>query len=289
MTTRVAVIVLNWNGWRDTIACVESLRRQTVKPEWIVVVDNASTDESPQRLRALGDDVTFIESGGNFGFAGGNNVGVRWALKAGADAVWLLNNDATAEARALEELLATSARHHRAGLIGTRIYEMQRPSVMQCWGGGWINVWTGRAREYDHEVRLAELDYITGCSMFIPRWALEQGGMLDEGFFMYFEDAELSLRYRALGMELAVADGARVLHRGGASAKPGRAQQSWRTQSLLRILRAHAPSFVASTVVSTALRGTSMVLHGHLDQAGALASDLLRFVVRPDWRRDEKT
>jgi GT2 family glycosyltransferase len=284
MTERVAVVVLNWNGWRDTVACVESLRRQRLAPAWIVVVDNASTDESEERLRALGADVTFLQSGANRGFAGGNNVGIRWALQQGADAVWLLNNDATADEGALEALVQTWRLRPRAGAIGTWIYEMARPSVVQCWGGGWINLWTGRAREYPYRVSEERLDYITGCSLFLPRRALEAAGLLDEGFFMYFEDAELSLRYRRAGFELAVAEGARVLHKGGASSRPGRRQLEWRTQSLLRILRLHAPSFLASTALSSTLRGASMLARGELAQVRALVEDVARYARRPDCR-----
>lgn len=285
MTARLAVVILNWNGWRDTLACVESLRLQTQRPEWIVVVDNASTDESEQRLRNLGEDVTFLQSGANVGFAGGNNVGIRWALNRGADAVWLLNNDATADEGALAALVETWRRRPAAGAIGTRIYEMQRPGVLQCWGGGWINLWTGRAREYPHEVPEARLDYISGCSLFLPRPALERAGLLDEGFFMYFEDAELSLRYAKAGFELAVADTARVFHKGGASSRPGRRQLAWRTQSLLRILKLHAPSFGVSVAVSSALRGASMLARREFGQAAALLQDVALNVSEPDRRR----
>lgn len=285
MSERVAVVVLNWNGWRDTVACVESLRRQSVRPGWIVVVDNASTDESEARLRSLGSDITFLQSGANLGFAGGNNVGVRWALSQGADAVWLLNNDATAETQALEALVATWRRRPNIGAIGTRIYEANRRDTLQCWGGGWINLWTGRAREFSHEVPESKLDYISGCSLFIPRAVLERCGSLDEGFFMYFEDAELSLRYRAAGYELAVAVDAVVHHRGGASARPGRRQLQWRTQSLLRVLKLHAPSFKTSTVLSTALRGASMVAHGRLRQAVEMLVDVRDNFIEPDWRK----
>lgn len=285
MSEKVAVIVLNWNGWRDTVACVESLRAQRRRPEWIVVVDNASSDESEEKLRALGDDVTFIQSGANLGFAGGNNVGIRWALQQGADAAWLLNNDATAAAGALEALLEVWRRRPKAGAIGTLIYEMARPDVLQCWGGGWINLWTGRAREYALPVREDVIDYVSGCSLFLPRHAMERCGLLDEGFFMYFEDAELSLRYRKAGYELAIADAAKVFHKGGASSSPGRRQLAWRTQSLLRILKLHAPSFAASVGLSTALRGASMLARRQFSQARSLAEDVKDNVVAPDWRR----
>lgn len=285
---RVAVVVLNWNGWRDTVACVESLRAQTLKPEWIVVVDNASTDDSVQALRAACSDVTLLESGGNFGFAGGNNVGVRWALAQGAEAVWLLNNDAFAEPDALAQLVQTDLARPDAGLIGTRIYEVSRPGVLQCWGGGWINLWAGRAREFDHPVPESAIDYVSGCSLYMTKRGLERSGLLDEGFFMYFEDAELSLRYRADGWALAVADGARVSHRGGASSRPGRKQSEWRTQSLLRVLKLHAPSYRASLVVSTALRGASMMVRREWSQLRALAEDIAHQAPNPDWRNARK-
>lgn len=284
MNVRTAVVILNWNGWRDTVACVESVRRQTLHPEWIVVVDNASTDDSEATLRALGPDVTVLQSGANLGFAGGNNVGIRWALARGADAVWLLNNDATAEEGALSALVEAHLRRPTLGAIGTRIYEASHPDVLQSWGGGWINLWTGRAREYRFEVPEAELDYISGCSLFLPRAALERGGLLDEGFFMYFEDTELSLRYRALGMRLGVANDARVLHKGGASAKPGRLQSSWRTQSLLRILRLHAPSYIVSVLVSTGLRSFSMIARSNIKDLGFLMEDVVANIAKPDRR-----
>ncbi|MFZ5443817.1 MAG: glycosyltransferase family 2 protein [Myxococcota bacterium] len=284
MNERVAVVVLNYAGADDTIRCVESLRAQRVRPEWVVVVDNASPDDSAARLSGLGPDVTFLQSGANLGFAGGNNVGVRWALEQGADAVWLLNNDAIAEQGALEALLRTWRAHPRAGAIGTLIFKMDRPGELQCWGGGWINLWTGRAREFDFEVPDAQLDYVSGCSLFLPRAALEAAGLLDEGFFMYFEDAELSLRYRARGFELSVARDAVVHHKGGASVRPGRRQLEWRTQSLLRVLKLHASSYLGSVALSTALRAASMLARRQAPELRGLVEDVARFLRAPDWR-----
>lgn len=284
--TKVAVVVLNWNGWSDTLACVESLGRQTRPADWVVLVDNASTDDSVARLRAAcSENVVLLESGGNWGFAGGNNVGVRWALTQGADAVWLLNNDAIAAPGALEALVKTDETRLDAGLIGTRIYEAARPDVLQCWGGGWINLWAGRAREYDYPVSEGALDYISGCSLYMTRRGIERSGLLDEGFFMYFEDAELSLRYRAQGWALAVAHEAIVHHKGGASSRPGRRQSGWRTQSLLRVLKLHSRSYLVSAALSTALRATSMAARQDWEQLRALAEDVRNNLQTPDWRQ----
>lgn len=281
---RIAVVVLNWNGWRDTVACVASLRAQTQTPEWIIVVDNASTDDSERRLRETCPDVQILQSGSNLGFAGGNNIGIRWAMRHGADAVWLLNNDAAAAPDALEVLARVDDARPEVGAIGARIYRMDRRDVLQCWGGGWINLWAGRAREFDAVVMETELDYISGCSLYLPRRALERCGMLDEGFFMYFEDAELSLRYRRAGFLLAVADRARVFHKGGASARPGRTQSRWRTQSLLRVLKLHAPLYPVSVALSTVLRGASLLGRRDWEQFCALVEDVPSDMVNPDWR-----
>jgi GT2 family glycosyltransferase len=282
---RVAVILLNWNGWRDTVAAVESVERQRVPASWIVVVDNASTDGSEAELRARCPRAVVLQTGANLGFAGGNNVGVRWALTQGADAVWLLNNDAVADDGALGALIQVDEQRPDAGAIGARIYEYAERERLQCWGGGWINLWAGRAREFNRVVSEEQLDYISGCALYLPRRAIERSGMLDEGFFMYFEDAELCLRYRAQGWSLAVAPDAKVFHKGGASTRPGRRQSSWRTQSLLRILRLHAPSYLASMTVSSALRGASMLAHRDWAQLRALVEDVAAFAREPDWRR----
>lgn len=286
VTGLIAVVILNWNGWDDTLECVTSLRGQSRVPDWIIVVDNDSHDFSQQKVAALGPGVTLLRSGGNLGFAGGNNVGIRWALAHGASAVWLLNNDATADKGALDALWTTYRRNPHAGAIGTLIYDAARPSELQCWGGGWISLWTGRAREFAHEVDTSCIDYISGCSLFLPRHAMERCGLLDEGFFMYFEDAEISLRYRTCGMALAVAHEAVVYHKGASSTSPGRMQFAWRTQSLLRILKLHARSYGVALVISTVLRAGSLCLHRQWWQLTALFHDVAFYARAPDWRRD---
>src|SRR5438105_7672117 len=93
----VYVVVLNWNGWRDTARCLASLRASSYPRLHVVVVDNGSTDGSPQRLAPLLDAPwgELVEAGRNLGFTGGVNIGLRLVLERGADYAFLLNNDAT--------------------------------------------------------------------------------------------------------------------------------------------------------------------------------------------------
>src|SRR6266487_3599586 len=91
----VYIVLLNWNGWKDTVECMRSLERMAYKNWRAVVVDNGSTDDSVERLREASPELTIIETHKNLGFAAGNNVGIRLALKKAADYVFVLNNDTT--------------------------------------------------------------------------------------------------------------------------------------------------------------------------------------------------
>lgn len=282
---RLSVVVLNYNGWRDTVACVESLKKLDRRPDEVVVVDNRSTDDSEARLREACPGVTVLQSGANLGFAGGNNVGIRAALASGAEAVWLLNNDATAHHQALGALEAALERDRGVGAVGSRIFHADRPEVLQCYGGGWAHPLTGRSSEFKAPVPVARLDYLTGCSLFVRREAFERVGLLDEGFFMYFEDAEFGFRLRRSGYRLAIADDSVIWHKGGATRKPGALESAWRTQSLLRFQRACAPSYPAAAMVSTSLRALAMARRREWTQLGRLARDASRYAREPDWRR----
>lgn len=210
----VFVLILNWNGWQDTVQCIESLKSLTYPNYEIVVLDNASTNDSVARIREAHPDVILIETGANLGFAGGNNVGIRYALDEGADYIWLLNNDTKVFENTLEAFVAAGEENQDIGILGSPIYEMNEPEVLQTWGGGRINMWLGRATR----CKQGETpDYITGASMFVRRTVFNTIGLLDDKFFMYWEDADFSLRAAKHGWKLYVEPRARVLHKESAS------------------------------------------------------------------------
>ena len=182
---RLGVILVNWNRWADTVECLESLARATI-PLRVVVVDNASSDGSLDRIEAwaLGEQaatatdpamarfsqpaaakpiaccrfgpgdppctsgwLTLIDSGSNLGFAGGNNVGLR-ALQADPtlDCFWLLNNDTVAEADAAAAVLAALDATPGAGMCGTVVRYYHRPDTVQALNGSRFRSWTGASR-----------------------------------------------------------------------------------------------------------------------------------------------
>lgn len=243
---RVEVVVLNWNGWRDTLVCLESLQRLSYPNFGLIVVDNGSTDGSQDEIEARFPAINVLQTGANLGFGGGCNAGIRRALEQGADYVWLINSDTTVDADALTELVRVADEQAEAGAVGSVLYEADQPEQIQLWGGGKVRLWTGFSR---HQTCSAQLDFVSGASMLLRREAIEQVGVFDDQtFFMYWEDSDLGFRLRRAGWQLAVAEKSRVWHKLSASLGKGSRQLDvYFTQSGVRFLRRYAP--VASVSV----------------------------------------
>ncbi len=225
-TPAVFIVVLNWNGWRDTHACLESLAGLAYPNAHVVVVDNASEDGSEARLRELYPVLTLLQSGANLGFAGGNNVGLRYALANGAEYVWLLNNDTLVEPDALTALVDKMQREPDLGLCGsTLLYEAERNTV-QALGGARYNRWLGtvehigqhqpRTQSVDERAVEKQLSYLIGASILASRAFLEQVGLLQDDYFLYFEELDWAARTRGT-FRLGYASRSVVYHKEGSS------------------------------------------------------------------------
>jgi GT2 family glycosyltransferase len=118
---KVGVVVLNWNGKEDTLACLESLASVTYPAFEIYVVDNGYSDGSVPVVRSRFPNSTVIENGRNLGFAGGNNVGIRYALERGADYVLILNNDTLVAPDLLDRMMGAALRESDVGVVGAKI------------------------------------------------------------------------------------------------------------------------------------------------------------------------
>lgn len=239
----VAVVVLNWNGWRDTLTCLDSLTQLDYPSVEVIVVDNGSDDDSVDRIRAAYPGVTMLESVSNLGFSGGCNIGIRDAFARGFDYVWLLNNDAKADRRALATLVANAESDSRIGAVASIIYHMDRPDTVEFWGGGYVNLWSGTLQI---PTAPARLNCMFGCSLLLRRRALERTGLLNERFFLYWEDTDLSVRIRKAGYRLTVEPESRIWHRGSASAgtdTPSQAFHYHRSATLFYRLHTRFPAF----------------------------------------------
>lgn len=243
LSPQVACIVLNWNGWQDTLDCLDALKQCAYPRLTVIVVDNGSTDDSVPRIRAAHPDILLLESRKNLGFAGGNNIGIRHALAHGTDYVWLLNNDTKPAADALSALMAKVLTDKGIGAIASICYFADAPSTVQAWAGARVNLWIGYGRNTTEPHTDDWFHSLNGTSMLIARAAIEDAGLLDEGFFLYWEDTEFCLRLRKKGWRIAAAPDSRVLHKVSASTAGDRfILDRYQTASGLRILRLHSPA-----------------------------------------------
>ena len=216
----VAVIVLNWNSWKDTVACVHSLKKLNYDNYKIIVIDNGSTDDSEIQLKQL-SGITFLQSGKNFGYGGGNNVGIQYAIKLGCDYVWVLNNDTEVDPNALNALVEYP--QSDSCIIGSVIYHFGQRNKVQVYGGGYVNRYFGNTTINDGPLNGKSLDFISGASILLSKKIINKLHGFDDRFFLYWEDVDLCFRSCEAGFGLQVADSSFVYHKdGGANNSPKR-------------------------------------------------------------------
>jgi GT2 family glycosyltransferase len=235
----VCCVIVNWNGWRDTLDCLASLRGQEYDNLQILVVDNGSTDDSVERIRSGFPKTKLIETGKNLGFSSGCNVGLRSALRGNAEFVWLLNNDTVCPPDTLRKLVRRAVASSDAGLVGTILFYAHDSTRVQAWGGGRIRPWIAFSTHFHAPAEFGRDCYTTFASVLARRAMLEEVGLLYEGFFMYCDDGDLCLRMQKTRWKIVVAEDTAVLHKEGASTTTG--QSSFMTKvvtvSSLRFIR----------------------------------------------------
>lgn len=220
MSLRVTIVVLNWNNGPDTLACLGSLAALDDPACDVLVVDNGSTDDSVARIRAAYPGVTLIETGANLGYAGGNNVGIRYALAAGAEAVGILNNDVAVEPGFLAPLLAALGSRPDVGVVTPLVAEQSDDSG-RVWALGSSVDWRTATVSRNHAGEAVaswrgqppfEVDVASGAAMLVRREVLQQAGLMDERFFLYFEEVDWSLVVRKAGYSILAVPASLVWH-----------------------------------------------------------------------------
>lgn len=263
----VHVVILNWNGWRDTIPCLRAVDSLMSPPATVWVVDNGSTDDSVERIQEAFPQHPIVQTGRNLGFAGGANAGIERALAVGADAVWLLNNDTVPDTASLAEMVRVLEDRRSVGVVGSLLCYAHDPDEIQALGGGRIRWWLGLPEHVCDPSRLDDVEYVVGASMLVRRDVFEEIGMFDEAFFLYWEDADFSRRARAAGWELAVAPESVVLHKEGGTASAGARRNSLfmdveHLRSLSRFMRKHHPLWLLPLVTRALLEVPNQIRYG---------------------------
>lgn len=217
---RIYTIVLNYQRSDDAVRCVSSLRQSTYRNQFLVVVDNGSDPAARAELAAGIGATPLIQSEENLGFAGGNNLGLRYALERDADYVWILNPDTTVEPESLERLAQTMSRFPEAGIVGSRLVRGDDGTTV-LFNGGMID-WNQGGKPVlpdmgkpEADVRaktVTSIDYATGASMLVRRQLFEEIGLLPERYFLYFEETDFNIRARRAGWKVLLEPRSRVLH-----------------------------------------------------------------------------
>lgn len=225
---KVSIVLINYNGYRDTIECLQSLRNITYSNYEVIIVDNASTNESVTEIKrsiTSNSNEVLIESKINGGFSAGNNLGIEYALQHGADYCLLLNNDTVVDTQFLSELIEAMQKHPSGGLaIGKILYESNRELIW--YAGGELNYKTARTthcfyKKIDKGLSddVQKVTFATGCCMCLSRAAIEKVGLMNEEYFMYVEDVEYCIKLQARGFDMIYVPSARIYHKVGASTK----------------------------------------------------------------------
>ena len=274
MSKCVYVVVLNWNGWQDTIACLVSLQQLNYADFNLLAVDNGSTDSSVAQIKRALPEVELLQTGVNLGFGGGCNAGIKLAMSRGADYVWLLNSDATVDPGALSAMVRVAEQNLAVGAVGSVLYEADQPDQRQLWGGGTVNLWFGRSK---HRLLPGPLDYISGASALLRCSALDEIGSFDQSiFFMYWEDTDLSFRLRHAGWLLAVAEDSRVWHKQSASlGKRSPVLDEYFVQSAVRFFGRYAPMPVIALASLISMMLFKRVATGEVNRVRAVLKGFL--------------
>ncbi len=227
----IYVVIVSWNRADDTIECLKALASSDYSNYRPLIVDNGSTDGSPDAIRAAFPAVEVIANEDNLGFARANNIGIEHALQQGADYVLLLNNDTLVDERLLTELVAVGESDPKIGMLVPKIYYPSTGSGRSHGEKG--RLWSAGARWRRFPPRVTiigfgredgpaysvqrEVDYATGCAMLVKREVFERVGMFDPAFFMYHEDYDFSARVRRGGYRIVYVPQAVMWHKVSAS------------------------------------------------------------------------
>lgn len=261
---KVSIIILNWNGWEDTIECLESLYQITYPNYDVIVVDNGSEDDSIEKIKEYADGEIKVKSNffeyssenkpikfkeytreeaergkekeienllsdkkhiiikneKNYGFAEGNNIAIRYTLKAlNPDYVLLLNNDTVVDTEFLSELMKVGESDEKIGILGPKTYYYSQPNRIQLtWNK--IDMWRGQvflagAGEIDrgqhNEIR--ETDYVPGSCLLIKRETIERIGLLDASYYCYWEETDYCMRAKSVGFRSVYCSKATIWHK----------------------------------------------------------------------------
>lgn len=231
---KVAIVILNYKGLANTLECIDSVKRSVIKSSTqIIVVDNNSQDNSIKNLKKV-KDINLIINNDNLGYSGGNNVGIKFALKSGADYICILNNDTIVDKSVQENLIKSTDLqtisspkiYFQAGFeFHKNKYKEKELGKVIWYAGGqidWNNI-VGLHRGVDEVDRgqydkTEQVEFATGACIFAPAAVFNKIGFFDEKYFLYLEDMDFCVRAKRQGFKIIYQPKAVIWHKNAASA-----------------------------------------------------------------------
>jgi len=267
MNPNVAIIILNWNGWQDTVECLESLYQINYPNYDVIVIDNGSEDESLKKIREYCDGkfkiyskffeydtknkpieilefykeetehikvnanefsnltsnkkLILIKNDKNYGFAEGNNIGIKYSINnLNPDYILLLNNDVVVDKEFLIELIKANIDDEKVGIEGPSIYDYDKKNNLQSAGANikW-NTGTVEFQNVDKNCNPNQVDYVEGCCLFIKKDVFEDIDYLNSNYFCYWEDTDFCVRSSKAGFKVLSISTAKIWHKRSKSVK----------------------------------------------------------------------
>lgn len=253
----VYLIVLNYNGWIDTIECLKSLLNINYPNYRIIIVDNCSIDDS---IKKIGDWVSstgqkkdrikykeyydyeidnnclctdelviLLKSSSNRGYSAGNNLGIKFALlQENLDYVWILNNDVVVDSSSLEKLIRkANSTNSKIAFWGSRVMFYYEPTIIQSLGGIYNYKWGNskqvgyglKVNDYVSDEEYKSINYVPGCAVLASKKVIHEVGLLNEDFFLFYEEIDWALRAKNKGYEIGFCYDSIVYHKDGSSTK----------------------------------------------------------------------
>jgi GT2 family glycosyltransferase len=267
------VIILNHHHYEDTLDCLASLYRNDYENIKTVLLDTVSARDMTEFIHRQYPQVQIIPLPDNLGYAGNNNIGIKLALAQGADWVLILNDDTELDAKCLSFLMETAALDPNIGIVGPMVYHFNEPDVIQSAGGildkHWNGIHLGQNETDQGQFPSAHaVNWISGCAILVRRALIEQVGMLDPDYFLYWEEIDWCVRARRAGWKIIHVPQAKLWHKGvQRDYQPNPLVTYYSTRNHLFLLAKHKAS-----------------LGGWIYTIFQISRSLISWTVKPQWR-----
>ena len=244
----VYAVVTNWNGLQDTMDCLSTILASDYPNLKVVLVDNGSTDDSPDILARRFPEVAQVHTGNNGAITAAYNLGIKYGLEQKANYILMLNNDTTLSSDMISKLVHTAEADNSIGIVTPKIYYYDKPHTIWFAGGmrsrfdfGAYNTYEGMGDSLENNIA-KEVDFAWACGMLMRRSLLEKMGLFDTQFYLYYDDVDTSIRTQQAGYKIWYEPSAKMWHKVSHSTGSARFSYIW-ARSKIRLFLKHTSGF----------------------------------------------